>query len=199
MAVEAEAIALQAKKQAREENEVVVTELKRQMAANEAEVSKARDVEIAALKAKSEAEDEKRGIEIEVARRVAAEVTVAADKARHDAAVQHATELKSMQSAFADQEAKLAEARDAEIAARRATREAEEAKRETELLIERRLDEERSKVRQQALKERDDEYRLKVQEKELQLQELKEKLMYRAILTLKGPSASRGLRFEFAK
>ena len=39
-------------------------------------------------------------------------------------------------------------------AARRAIRDAEEAKRETELLVERRLDEERGKVREQALKDK---------------------------------------------
>ena len=161
---------------AQETSDATVAEMKRQLDAREAEVAKARDAELAALNAKQDAENAKRAIEVEVARRVAEGVTAAADRARDEAAARYATELESVRGALAEQEAKLSEAREAEIAARRAVREAEEAKRETELLVERRLDEERGKVREQALKERDDEYRLKVQEKELQLQELKQKL-----------------------
>lgn len=175
-AADARAALTAALAKAQEKSDATVAEMKRKLDAHEAELAKARDAELAALNAKQEAESAKRGIEVEVARRVAQEVTAAADKARNEAAAQHTTEIESVRHALAEQEAKLAEAREAEVAARRAIREAEEAKRETELLVERRLDEERGKVREQALKERDDEYRLKVQEKELQLQELREKL-----------------------
>ena len=175
-AADARAALTAALTRARETSDASLAEMKRQLDAREAELAKARDAELAAFNAKQDAENAKRTIEVEVARRVAEGVTAAADKARNEATAQHATELESVRRALAEQEAKLAEAREAEIAARRAVREAEEAKRETELLVERRLDEERGKVREQALKERDDEYRLKVQEKELQLQELKQKL-----------------------
>jgi hypothetical protein len=161
---------------AQETSDATAAEMKRQLDAHEAELAKARDAELAALNAKQEAESAKRSVEVEVARRVAEGVTAATVRARDEAAARYATELESVHRALAEQGAKLSEAREAEIAARRAIREAEEAKREAELLVERRLDEERGKVREQALKERDDEYRLKVQEKELQLQELKQKL-----------------------
>ncbi len=175
-AADARAALTAALAKAQETSDATVAEMKRQLDAREAEVAKARDAELAALNAKQDAENAKRAIEVEVARRVAEGVTAATDRARDEAAARYATELESVRGALAEQEAKLSEAREAEIAARRAIREAEEAKRETELLVERRLDEERGKVREQALKERDDEYRLKVQEKELQLQELKQKL-----------------------
>lgn len=175
-AADARAALTSALTKAQETSDATVAEMKRQLDAYEAELAKARDAEMAAFNAKQQAEEAKRSIEVEVARRVSAGVTAAADNARTEAAAQHATELDSLRRTLAEQEGKLAEAREAEITARRAIREAEEAKRETELLVERRLDEERGKVREQALKERDDEYRLKVQEKELQLQELKQKL-----------------------
>ncbi len=175
-AADARAALTAAQTKAQETSDAALAEMKRQLDAHEAELAKARDAELAALNAKQEAENAKRSIDVEVARRVSEGVTAAADKARNEAAAEHATEMDSVRGALAEQEAKLAEAREAEIEARRATRAAEEAKRETELLVERRLDQERAKVREQALKERDDEYRLKVQEKELQLQELKQKL-----------------------
>jgi len=175
-ATDARAALTAALTKAQETSDATVAEMKRQLDDNEAELAKARGAELAALNAKQEAENAKRSIEVEVARRVAEGVTAAADKARSEATAQHATELESVRRMLADQEAKLAEAREAEIAARRATREAEEAKREAGLLVERRLDEERNRVREQALKERDDEYRLKIQEKERQLFDLKEKL-----------------------
>jgi hypothetical protein len=176
LAVNAKEIAEEAMKKARAESEAAIAELRRQKEAGEVELAKAREVEIAALKAQQEADHAKRSVEIEVARRVADQATAAATLAREEAAKEYAAELESVRSEVAAKDAKLAAAQAAEIDARRAKREAEEAKRETELLVERRMDEERNKLREQALKERDDEYRLKMQEKERQLAELKEKL-----------------------
>ena len=145
-------------------------------AAKDAKLAESQEVEIAARRAIREAEDAKRAIEVEIARRVNEQAITAADRAREEVANQYAAELDDVRSQVAEKDAKLAEAQEAEIAARRAVREAEDAKRETELLVERRLDEQRRQVREQALNERDDEYRLKLQEKERQLSDLKEKL-----------------------
>jgi hypothetical protein len=176
LAAAAKATIEDALKKARGEHEAAIAELKRQQKSREAEMDQARAAEVAARQAKQEADAAKRSVEVEVARRVAEQTAAAADQAREEAAKQYAAEVESARSRIAATDGKLAEAQAAELDARRAKHEAEEAKREAELLVERRLDEERNKVRGQALKERDDEYRLKMQEKERQLSDLKEKL-----------------------
>lgn len=176
LAATARATVEEALRKARAESEAAIAELSRQREAAEAQLAAAREAEVAARQAKQDADDARRGVEVEIARRIADQLPAAADRAREEAAKQYAGELERVRNEIVAKDAKLAEAQDAEVAARRAKREAEEAKRETELLVERRLDEERGRVREQALKERDDEYRLKIQEKERQLSDLKDKL-----------------------
>ena len=166
----------EAEEKARRESEAVIAGLKQEKAASDIAVARAREAELAALKAKQDAEEAKRSIDLEVARQVAEHSAALTATAREEAARKFSTELEDARRASADKDVKLAEAQAAEIEARRAKREAEEAKRELGVLLERRLDEERAKVRDQALKERDDEFRLKLQDKERQLADLKEKL-----------------------
>jgi hypothetical protein len=163
-------------KKARAESDATIANLKKRMDAGSAELAQARAAEVAARQAKLEADNAKQSIDVEIARRVSAQVTTATDRARAEALKLHSAELENARREIAEKDEKLAGAQQAEIAARRARQEAEQAKREAELTVERRLDEERSRVREQALKERDDEYRLKIQEKERQLTELKAKL-----------------------
>jgi hypothetical protein len=176
VASEAKAGADEALRKARAESEAKIAELKREKEASDAQVAKAREAETAALRAKREAEEAKAAVDLEVARRVAEEAAVAAQRARTEALKEGQAQLEEVRREVAEKDAKLAAAQTAEVEARRAMREAEEAKREVAVLVERRLDEERASVRERALKERDDEYRLKIQEKERQLAELKDKL-----------------------
>lgn len=136
----------------------------------------AQAAELAALKAKDDAEQAKRETELSVQRQVDAAKDALAKQAEERVAAQYAAQLEAVRAESAEKDAKLVVAQQAEIEARRAKREAEEAKRDADVLLERRVDEERGKVREQALKERDEEYRLKVAEKDKQLSDLKEKL-----------------------
>lgn len=170
-ALEAAAVA-----KVREENAARIAELEQANAAKDAQVERARQAEVAAIQAQQAADAAKRNADLEVARRVQEQTAAAANLARIEAAKQYAAELEAAKVESVEKDAKLAVAQQAEIDARRATREAEEAKREALLLVERKLDEERGRVREQALKERDEEYRLKVAEKDKQLADLKEKL-----------------------
>ena len=156
--------------------EARVTELLDAAEAKDAELKTAREAELAARKAKQEADEVKRNAEIEVARRVAEQTAAVAARAREEAGREFGNKLKAAEAQLAEVEGKRRAAEEAELAARKAKAEAEEAKRQSELLVERRIDEERGKVREQALKERDDDHRLKMLEKERQLAELKEKL-----------------------
>jgi len=166
--------AAEAKAHARDAAKIAA--LQQASAANDAELEKARRSELAALQAVQKAEQVKRNVEVEIARRVAEQSNVAAERAREEAAQQYATELSAARGEIAVKDAKLRDAQRAEIDARRTMREAEEAKRETQLTVDRLLDAERAKAREQALKERDDEYRLKVLDKDRQLAELRQKV-----------------------
>jgi hypothetical protein len=137
---------------------------------------RAREAELAALKVQQEAEATRRNLDLEVARRAAKEAEIAAKRAREETAQQFDARLKAAETERAEVATKLAVAEAAELAARKAKTEAEEAQRHAELLITRRVDEERAKVREQALKERDDAYRLNLADKDRQLAELKAKL-----------------------
>jgi hypothetical protein len=97
----------------------------------------------------------------------------AAAKARDDAAEHFSARLQAADAALAEVDAKRKAAEDAELAALAAKREAEDTKRTAELAIARRLDEERARVRDQAIRERDEEHRLKVADKDKQLADLK--------------------------
>ncbi len=166
--------AVSAKVRAEEAAKMAVFE--RASEAKDAELAKAREAELAAIQARQEAEEAKRNIDLEVARRAAEEAEIAAKRAREETAHQFEARLQAAEVERAAVAAKLHTAEAAELAARKAKTEAEEAQRNAELEVTRRLDAERAKVREQALKERDDEYRLKLSDKDKQLAELKEKL-----------------------
>lgn len=175
-AVDRAAIEEAAAAKVRAEGASTIAALKRDSDAKDVEVAKARVAEIAAIQAKQEADDAKRNVDLEVARRVAEQAEAAATRVREETAQQYEARLKSAESGRAELDAKLKAAEAAELAALKAKADAEESQRQAELTVARRLDEERGKVREQALKERDDEYRLKMSDKDRQLTELKQKL-----------------------
>ena len=173
---EREAIEAAAAAKARREAAAEVAGLRRASEAKDAELAKARDAELAARAAIREASEAKARVELEVARRVGEAIQSATQRVRAETADQFTNELKAAKQEIRDKNAKLVEAEAAEIAARRAKREAEEAKRNAELLVERRLDEERNKARDTAIRERDEDHRLKLADKDRQLTELRDKL-----------------------
>lgn len=170
------AIAEAAADNARAEHAAIIADLRQAGAAKDIELTKAREAELGAHRLMREAEEAKQTIELEVARRVAAEAEVAATRAREETVESYAPKLKAAELALAESAAKRQAAEEAELAARTAKRQSEEALRTVELTVARKLDEERAKVREQALKERDDEHRLKLGEKDKQLADLKAQL-----------------------
>jgi hypothetical protein len=136
----------------------------------------AQKAELAARKAKEDAEAAKRQAELNVQRQVDAMRKQVTEDAAKNATAELRAQLEVAQAAVAEKDAKLVAAQSAEIEARRLKAEAEEAKRETELTVSRRLDEERTKVRDQALRERDDEYRLKLGDKDAQLRSMQDQI-----------------------
>jgi hypothetical protein len=146
------------------------------LAEKDAQLLTAQQAELAARKAKEVAEGAKQQVELDVQRRVDAIRSEVAEEAAKNATTELTAKLIAAQVSLAEKDVKLVAAQSAEIEARRLKAEAQEAMRETELTVARRLDEERTKVRDQALRERDDEYRLKLGDKETQLRAMQEQI-----------------------
>jgi hypothetical protein len=146
------------------------------IADRDALVLSAQQAELEARKAKEAAEQAKHQIELDVQRRVDNISQQRSVEAARIATVELNAKLAAAQQSIAEKDAKLVAAQSAELEALRLKAEAEEAKRETELMVARRLDEERGKVREQAYRERDDEYRLKLSDKDAQLRSMQEQI-----------------------
>jgi hypothetical protein len=146
------------------------------IAERDAKLISAQQAELAARKATEAAEQAKRQVELDVQRRVDAMRDGVASEAAREASVELNAKLVAAQATIDEKDQKLACAQAAEIEARRLKGVAEDAIREAELTVARRLDEERTKVREQALRERENDYRLKLGDKDAQLRAMQEKI-----------------------
>lgn len=167
-----------------------LTEAKAAVEEKDAKLKAAQEAELALRREREALEQAKREIELTVQRRVDEEKEKAAQLAADQVARDFGAKLQAAQLAIAEKDAKLEAAAEAELSALKAKQEAEEAKRQVELTVARRLDEERAKVHEQAVRERDDEYRLKLTEKDKQLNDLRLQIEE---LRRKGESASQQL------
>lgn len=178
---------------ARADSASTIAAMERAAEAKDAELAKGREAELAAIAARKEAEDARRNIDLEVARRVDEQAAVAADRAREQTAQLYEARLKSAESGRAEADAKLKAAEAAELAALKAKADAEEAQRQTELTVARRLDEDRGKVREQARRESSEEYRLQLAEKDATMRAMQETIEE---LRRKGAQGSQQLAGE---
>lgn len=142
------------------------------LAEKDRQVEVAKVAELAALKAKTAAEQAKQDVELVIERRLTAEKQAIAERVKADADKAAAARIASLEAVLAEKDTKLKEAEGAELVARRMKAEAEEAMRQTELVVERRLDEERAQIRERTVRERDEALRLKLAEKDKQLEAL---------------------------
>lgn len=173
---EREAIAATAKKAVAAEYAGELEARDKVLAEQAVKVKLAEKAELAARQAKKEAEEALESTELEVARRVDAERESIAAAAAKKAATETGAQLAAALAQVADKDAKLLAAERAELAALKAKREADEALERTELEVTRRLEAERTKVREQALLERDSEYRLKIADKDAKLRAVQDQL-----------------------
>ena len=166
------------------------------MAERDAQLQAAKAAELEALKVKEAAEQARRDVALEVQRQVEARAAAIAAKAAEEAKDEVAVQLEVAKAQLAAKDEKLKAAQQAELDALRLKAEAEEAKREVDLTVAQRLDEERAKVREAAYKERDDENRLKVAEKDKQLEAMRNQIEE---LRRKGNSVSQQLAGDVAE
>src|SRR6266496_222577 len=135
---------------------------------------KALDEEQAALKKKT------RDIEEEVSRlteqRVKEQVADIKSKAVQKALEDHEATLKELKTELDEKAGALKKAQENELALRKEKRELQEAKESLELEVQRTLDAERGKLKEQAKAQADEENRLKIAEKEKVISDLQKKL-----------------------
>lgn len=193
--VEHERAAVEAKARAAAEAEYAEERqtMQQAMAERDVQVQATKAVELAARKAKSEADTAKRDVELAVQRQVQEATTRITQEAMAKAGTDMEARIKSLRDDLSAKDTKLQAAQQAEIEARRAKADAEEAKREIELQVTRQLDAERTKVREAAIKEHDEEHRLQLAEKDLQLQAMNKQVEE---LRRKGASGSQQMAGE---
>lgn len=121
-------------------------------------------------------EDAKKAIDQQVSQKLQAEKEKVKQEARKEVEETIRVELKDLQEQNSEKERKLAEAQKVELDFRRKIRELEELRKNQELEITRRLDEERKLIFEKAKKEAGEENRLKLLEKEKQLEDTKKAL-----------------------
>jgi hypothetical protein len=136
------------------------------LAAKDAKLREAEQAELRARQLQQQAEEAARQADITVARRIEEEKQRIAAETRSEVERNWAARLQAAEESLAGKDAKLREAEQAEIQALQLKAQAEETLRQAELTIARRLDEERTKVREAAAHERDEEHRLKLSEKD---------------------------------
>ena len=121
-------------------------------------------------------EQSKKAIELEVQSRLTTERARVDKEAEVKARETVALELKEKNSELSAAKAKLQEAQHAELDLRKRARELEDQKREMDLVVARKLDEERQAIRDQAKKEANDERALKEAEKEKLIEDLRKQI-----------------------
>jgi hypothetical protein len=139
--------------------------------AKEKEQELARREKLLEEKAK-QVEDSEKAIEQRVTEKIKAEREKLKKEAKKELEEALLLEQKDLQEQLAEKDRKLEEARKAELDLRKKIREAEEAKKNVELEVARRIDEEREKIKQQTLEMFSEEHRLKDLEKDKKINDM---------------------------
>jgi hypothetical protein len=170
------AIAEKAAAQARQALDQQLREQAAEIEKRDQKLAQAQQLEREARKAKLEAEALVREQDLRIERAVEAAKEAAAKQATEEARKAAQRDVALLREELKEAKARSDKAEQAEIAARKAKQEAEDAKRRTELEVARRLDEERSKVRDAAIEERDREHRLALADKDKLLGDLRKQI-----------------------
>jgi len=138
---------------------------------NEKEKEIIRREEMLAKERKS-LEDSKKAIGQQVEEKLKAEMERLKQEAKKEAETALSLELKDLREQNAEKNKKLEEAQKAELELRKKTRELEEQKKSMELEVARKIDEERNKIKQNALELFGEEHRLKDMEKDKKISDM---------------------------
>jgi hypothetical protein len=125
---------------------------------------------------RSQLDQQKLELEQDLRRKMEAERAELIRQTRDKAKEELAIELKDRAAALAELQAKIQQASQKELTYLKEKRDLEEKLRNTDLEVERKLGDERKKVREQAMKELDEQHRLKLMEKEQQVEQLRRQI-----------------------
>jgi len=129
------------------------------------------------LEEKARALDESRkNVDASVAKKLEAEKVKMWEIAQKKAVEKFDVELKDLRKANEEKNEQLEKMRDEQLALRKEKREIEEEKKNMKLEIEKKLDEERKTIAEQAKKDAGEEMRLKMAEKDKQMEQLRRSL-----------------------
>jgi hypothetical protein len=151
-------------------------ETEKELTESKAKLASAEKAELDARRQRRELESEKRSLELTITRRVSEEREKIREEVLQEQTQQFEGELKEKDRALAEKDAKLREAQQAELAVRKERQALEGQKRELELQIERRLDQERGKIREATQKEEAESHRLKLAEKDKVIEDMRKQV-----------------------
>jgi hypothetical protein len=143
-----------------------LAELQNLLKAKDQKLAETQKAQTDLLRKQRELEDARREMELTVENRIQDGLAEARDKARKETEVKFNAVAQQHEQTIAEMEGKLAEAQKAQAELIRKQRELDDAKREMELTIEKRVQESLSSTRDQARKEAEESMKLKVMEKE---------------------------------
>ena len=153
-----------------------VSELEKELAMKDSKLAKAQQGELEARWERESLETEKRNLELTITRRLDEERGKLRQDAIHEEEERWKAQVASRDQALAQKDAKLHQAEQAELSIRKERQLLEEDKRKLELDLERRLDAERSKIREVTQKEEEESHRLKMAEKDKVIDEMRKQV-----------------------
>jgi hypothetical protein len=174
--VEREALTQEALKKASNSYAAKLQSAEKELVETKAKVAVAEKAELEARRQRREFESEKRNLELTVSRRVSEEREKIREEIVQEQTQVFQTELQEKESALAEKDAKLREAQQAELGVRKERQALEDQKHELELQIERRVDEERRKIREATQKEEEESHRLKLAEKDKVIEDMRKQV-----------------------
>ena len=145
------------------------------------EKNKKRDIDIAEREKslfvkEEEINKSKKSLEEEIETKVKIATDDIKKKAKQEAVKEVTVDLEELKEQIEEKDEKLEQANKAELSFRKKTRELEDSKKNIDLEIARKVDEEREKIEESALKSAGETHKLKIKEKDKKIEEMTEQI-----------------------
>lgn len=176
LAGERAAIEKAARKRAEDAAAQDLKDMKAQLLEKTGLLEDARKTELTLRKREREIAERESALKLEVERTLDKERAKIREEAAAKAIVQHKIALADLQEQLSERTKQLSDAQEQELVLRKRQRELEERERSLGLELERKLDEERGKIREDALAKADEDHRLRDREKDKQLEEMRKQI-----------------------
>ncbi len=161
--------------------ETISKQLREDLTKEFEEKNKKRDIDITEREKNLSVKEEeikksKKSLEEEIKTKVKIATDEIKKKAKQEAIKEVSVDLEELKEQVAEKDEKLEQANKTELAFRKKTRELEESKKNIDLEIARKVDEEREKIKESASKSVEESHRLKVKEKDKKIEEMTDQI-----------------------